>query len=54
MGNCDHGVVKVDQEFFQPCDGVQIQMIGGLVQKQDIRIAEECFGKQDLYLLIAV
>ena len=40
MGNDDDRVVKVDQEFFQPCDCIQVQVVGGLVQKQDIRVAE--------------
>ena len=40
MRNDDDRVVKVDQELFQPCDRIQVQMVGRLVQKQDIRVAE--------------
>ena len=53
MGDNDHDVVKVDQEFFQPPDRIQIQMIGRLIQQKDIRVAEQGTGKQNLYLLIA-
>ena len=40
MGYDDHRILKVDQELLQPCDGVQVQMVGGLVQQQDIRISK--------------
>ena len=48
MGYNDNGVLKVDQKFFKPCDRIEIQMVGRLVEKQDIRIAEECLRKQHL------
>ena len=51
MGNYDNGIVKVDQEFFQPCDRIQIQVVGRLVQKKDIRITEKCLCKKDFDLL---
>ena len=31
MGDNDNGIVKVDQELFKPCDGIQIQVVGRLV-----------------------
>ena len=51
MGYNDNGVVKVDQEFFQPCDRIQIQVVGRLVQKQDIRVSEQCLCKKNFDLL---
>ena len=51
MGNDDHGVGKVDQELLQPVDGIQIQMVGRLVEKQDIGIAEKSPGEKNLDLL---
>ena len=53
VGHHDHGVVKVDKELLQPGDGVQVQVVGGLVQKQDVRIAKEGLSQQHLYLLRA-
>ena len=54
VGDRDHCVVEIDQKFLQPCDGIQIQMVGRLVQEQDIGIAEERLGQQDFNLLITV
>ena len=51
VGNNDDRVVEVDQEFLQPGDGVQIQMVGRLVQQQDVGVAEQGPGQQDLDLL---
>ena len=53
MRHNDHRILKIDQEFLQPADGVQIQMVGRLVQQQDIRVAEQGSGQQDLYLFTA-
>ena len=51
MGNHDHRIFKIDQKFLQPCDGVQVQMVGRLVQQQDIRVAEQCLRQQHLDFL---
>ena len=51
MGYNDDSIFKVDQKFFQPCDGIQIQVVGRLVQKQNIRVSEQCLSKQDFDLL---
>ena len=51
MGYNDNCVVKVDQEFFQPCDCIKIQVVGRLVKKQDIRVSEQCLCKKNLDLL---
>ena len=54
MGNNNHRIFKIDEEFLQPGDGIQIQMVGRLIQKQDVRVAEKRFGKEYLHLLAAV
>ena len=54
MGDNDDRVIKVDQKFFKPCDRIQIQMVGRLIKKKDIRISEKGFCKKNFYLLSAV
>ena len=51
MGDYDDCIVKVDQEFLKPFNGRQIQVVGRLIQKQDVRVTEKCLGKKYLYLL---
>ena len=51
MGYHDHRILKIDQELLKPGDGVQIQMVGRLVEQQDVRVAEQSLGQQHLYLL---
>ena len=51
MGYHDHRVLKIDQELLQPGDGVQIQMVGRLVEQQDVRVAKQSLGQQHLHLL---
>src|SRR5699024_12838105 len=48
VGNDDYRVVKIDQELLQPLDRIQIQVVGGLIEKQDIRISEQRAGKKHL------
>ena len=50
MAHHDHGALKVQQEVLQPVDGVDVQVVGGLVQQQDVRIAEQGLGQQHLHL----
>ena len=40
MGYHDYSVIKINQEFFQPCNGIEIQVVGRLVEKKNIRISE--------------
>ena len=51
MGDNDDCIFEVDQELLQPGDGVQVQMVGRLIQQQDIGVAEQGPGQQDLDLL---
>ena len=50
MGYNDDSVVKVDQEFFEPFNSRQIKVVGRLIQKKNVRIAEQSLCQQDLYL----
>ena len=43
MGYDDNGILKVNEEFLQPCDRIEIQVVGRLVEKQDVRVTEQCF-----------
>ena len=54
MGYHDHRIFKVDQKFFQPFDRTEIQVVGRLVEKKDVRIAEQGSCKQDFDLFITV
>ena len=51
MGYDDDRVLKVNQELLKPCNCIQIQVVGRLVQKQDVRISEQCLSKQDFDFL---
>ena len=51
MGDNDDGILEVDQKFLKPCDGVQVQMIGGLVEQKDVRVPEQRLCEQDLDFL---
>ena len=50
MGDNDDCILKSDEELLQPLNCAQIQVVGRLVKEQDIRIAEQGLGKQDLDL----
>ena len=51
MGYHDNCVLKVDQKLLQPRNGIQIQVVGRLIQKQDVWVAEQGLGQKYLYLL---
>ncbi len=54
MGNDDNRILKINQKLLQPADRLQIQMVGRLVEQQDIRISEQRLRQQHLHLLAAV
>ena len=41
MGYDDHGVLEVDEELLEPLDGVQVEVVGRLVEEQDVRVTEQ-------------
>ena len=46
----DNRVLKVDEEFLKPCDGIHIKVVCRLIQKKYIRIAKKGLGKKHLDL----
>ena len=51
MGYDDDSVFEIDKELLKPLDGVEIQVVGRLVQKKDVRVSEKRLGKENLNLL---
>src|SRR5690554_8148267 len=47
MGNEQHCAVEFQQCFFQPGDGPDIQVVGRLVQQQQVRLGDQRLGQQD-------
>ena len=41
MGYCDYSTFVLLQMVLKPCDGLCIQMVGRLIQKQDIRLLKK-------------
>ncbi len=54
MRNHDNRIFEINQEVLQPVNGVQIQVVGGLVQQKDIRVAEQGLGQEHFHLDTAV
>ena len=50
MGDHDDGALEVQQEVLQPVHRVDVQVVGGLVHHQQVGIAEQGLGQQDLHL----
>ena len=50
VGDSDDHAGEVQQEVFQPVDGFNVQVVGGLVQHDDVGIAEQGLSQQDLHL----
>ena len=48
----DDGALEVQQEVLQPVDGLNVQVVGGLVQQDDVRLAEQGLGQQHLHLFL--
>ena len=45
-----HGAVVVRDKAAQPLDAFEVQVVGGLVQKQQVGVAQEEFGERDTHL----
>ena len=54
VGDGDEGAVVAGEEVLQPVDGVEIEVVGGLVEEQGFGLAEEGLGEQDADLLAAL
>ena len=46
----DDGTLIICQKIFQPCNGMNVQMVGRLVKQHDIRLAEQRLCQQNLDL----
>ena len=45
MGDDDYRVLEAGEKFLQPGDGLQVQLVGGFVQEQDVGVAEQSLGQ---------
>ena len=54
VGDGDEGAIVADEELLEPVDGVEIEIVGGLVEEQGLRVAEEGLAEQDADLLTAL
>ena len=54
MADDDDRIGELQQEVLQPAHGLDVEVVGRLVQQQDVWIAEERLRQQDLDLLAAV
>ena len=45
----DDGFPIVDKELFQPLDGLDVEVVGRLVQQQYVRFLQQQFGKLDAH-----
>ena len=50
MTNHDQGSGLLLQIVFQPLNGLHIQVVGGLVEQQQIRILKQDFAERDAHL----
>ena len=41
MADGDHGAAEVAEVVLQPLRGLQVQMVGGLVQQQNVRVLQD-------------
>ena len=46
VGNDDHRAPAGIDDLFQPADGVDIEIVGGLIEEQDVRIGKQCLRQQ--------
>ncbi len=51
VGHDDNRIFKVNQEIFEPVDRLDVQTVGWLVQKKNIRLTKEGLSQEDLNLL---
>ena len=54
VGDDDERAIVAHQEILQPVDGVEIEVVGGLVQEQGLGVAKEGLGQQHANLLPAL
>ena len=47
VGDDDHAGARLNQQVFKPLDAVKIQMIGGLVQQQNVGLLHQSLGQRN-------
>ncbi|MNS79535.1 hypothetical protein D3C72_1131920 [compost metagenome] len=52
MGYNNDGAFIIKQEVLQPSDGINVQVVGRLIEQQVVRSTEQRLGKQDTYFLV--
>lgn len=52
MGNDDDETGVIQEKVLQPVDGLNVQMVGRLIQQDDFGIAEESLSQENLYLFL--
>src|SRR5207248_7695371 len=52
--NNDEASVIGAEMLLQPVNGIEVEVIRGLVQQQHIGISEQCLGQQDSHFLAAL
>ena len=50
MADDDHGALITVEHGFQPTDRIDIEVVGGLVKQQDVRVRKQCLCQQDAQL----
>ena len=51
VGNDDNGIGKADEILFEPGDGLEIQVIGRLIEQQNVRVSEKRLCEQHPHLV---
>jgi len=54
MGYNNNRILKVDQELLEPSNRIEIQMVGWLIQKQNIRVAKQSLCQKDFDFQITI
>ena len=49
-----HRIGVIDEKLLQPVDGLDVQIVGGLVQQHDVGLPEQGLGQQHFHLAAAV
>ena len=52
VAHYDHRAGVVHQKPFQPVDAGHVQVVGGFVQQDDVRLPEESLGQKHLHLFL--
>ena len=52
MRDNQYRMFELREILLQPLHGVEVEVVGGLVQQQVVRLTEECLGQHDAHLLL--